>query len=130
MPGLAFGSLRRVPAYHARFHWPSPRPDGVEWWMANFEELPGCMVQGNSMAEVEARLWRILPGYLRQLRRRRLRVPEPVIAPPASVEGISVVVAPGAAQAHQIDPGATLPMGAPGEPRTVAARADTVLIGS
>jgi predicted RNase H-like HicB family nuclease len=93
MPGL-LASLRRLPAYHVRLHSPPPRPDGVEWWMASFEELPGCMVQGNSMGEVEARLWRILPGYLRQLRRRRLTVPEPVTAPAATIEGISVVMAP------------------------------------
>jgi predicted RNase H-like HicB family nuclease len=129
MPGL-FASLRPVPAYHVRFHWPEPRPDGVEWWMANFEELPGCMVQGNSMGEAEARLWRILPGYLRQLRRRRLAIPPVATAPVASVEGISVVMAPGGVQAGPLDAETTRPITPPGEPRTVAARADTALVGS
>jgi hypothetical protein len=54
----------------------------------------------------------------------------PVTAPPASVEGISVVVAPGAVHGRPGDPGATLPMGVPGELRTVATRADSSLIGS
>lgn len=98
--------------------------------MANFEELPGCMVQGNSMGEVEATLWRILPGYLRQLRRRGVAVPAPVRAPPPSIEGISVVLAPGAVQARGADPGVTLPITAPGELRSVAARADAALLGS
>lgn len=125
-----FGALRPLPSYHVRLHWPSPRPDGVEWWMANFEELPGCMVQGNSMGEMEAKLWRILPGYLRQLRRRRQPAPAPLRAPPASIEGISVVLAPGGVQALAADPGITLPMGAAGDLRSVAARADAVLLGS
>jgi predicted RNase H-like HicB family nuclease len=124
------GWLRPLPSYHLRLHWPSPRPDGVEWWMANFEELPGCMVQGNSMGEVEAKLWRILPGYLRQLRRRGVAVPAPLEAAPASIEGISVSLAPGGVQPPGADPGATLPMGAPVELRSVAARADVVLLGS
>lgn len=98
--------------------------------MANFEELPGCMVQGNSMGEVEAKLWRILPGYLRQLRRRGVAVPAPLETPPASIEGISVVLAPGGVQARLSDPGVTLPMGAPGDLRSAAARADVVLLGS
>jgi predicted RNase H-like HicB family nuclease len=125
-----FQSLRPLPAYHIRIHWPQTRPDGVEWWMANFEELPGCMVQGNAMGEVEAKLWRILPGYLRQLRRRGLAVPAPCTAPAATIEGISVVMAPSGVQARPTDPGTTLPMGAAGELRTVAARADSVLVGS
>jgi predicted RNase H-like HicB family nuclease len=127
MPSF-FESLRPLPAYHVRFHWPEPRPDGVEWWMANFDELPGCMVQGNSVSEVEARLWRVLAGYLRQLNRRGVPVPPPVIAAVASVEGISVVMAPSGVQAAPADAATTLPMG--GESRTTAARADTALIGS
>jgi predicted RNase H-like HicB family nuclease len=124
------GWLRPLPSYHLRLHWPSPRPDGVEWWMANFEELPGCMVQGNSMSEVEAKLWRILPGYLRQLRRRGVAVPAPLEAPPASIEGISVALAPGGVQARLSDPGVTMPITAPGGLRSVAARADVALLGS
>jgi predicted RNase H-like HicB family nuclease len=124
------GALRPLPSYHIRFHWPPVRPDGVEWWMANFEELPGCMVQGNSMGEVEAKLWRILPGYLRQLRRRRVPAPAPLTAPAASIEGISVVLAPGGVQALPADPGVTLPLPAGGDLRSVAARADVVLLGS
>lgn len=98
--------------------------------MANFEELPGCMVQGNSMGEVEAKLWRILPGYLRQLRRRGVAVPAPIAAPPASIEGISVVLAPGGVQARAADSEVTLPLGPAGELRSAAARADVVLLGS
>lgn len=123
-------SLRPPPSYHVRLHWPPPRPDGVEWWLANFEELPGCMAQGTSMGEAEAKLWRILPGYVRQLRRRGVPLPAPVTAPAASIEGISVVLAPGGVQAQPAESGATLPMGAVGELRSVAARADVVLVGS
>jgi predicted RNase H-like HicB family nuclease len=129
MPSF-FESLRPLPAYHVRLHWPEARPDGVEWWMANFDELPGCMVQGNNVGEVEARLWRVLAGYLRQLNRRGVPVPSPLIAPAATVEGISVVMAPSGVQGGPADPAATLPIGGSSERRTSAARADTALIGS
>jgi predicted RNase H-like HicB family nuclease len=129
MPGF-FESLRPLPAFHVRLHWPETRPDGVEWWMANFDELPGCMVQGNSAGEAEARLWRVLPGYLRQLNRRGIPVPAPAIAPAASVEGISVVMAPSGVQAGQAEPGITTPIGGTGGLRTVAARADGALVGT
>jgi predicted RNase H-like HicB family nuclease len=123
-------SLRPLPAYHVRLHWPEARPDGVEWWMATFDELPGCMVQGNSAGEAEARLWRVLPGYLRQLNRRGVPVPAPAVAPAASVEGISVVMAPSGVQAGQSDPGITSPLGGSGGLPTVAARADAALVGT
>jgi hypothetical protein len=82
------------------------------------------------MSEVEAKLWRILPGYLRQLRRRGVAVPAPLEAPPASIEGISVALAPGGVQARLSDPGVTMPITAPGGLRSVAARADVALLGS
>ncbi len=79
---------RRLPSYHVRWYSPQAGANGVDWWMGSFEELPGCIVQGTSMDETEAKLWRILPGYLRQLRRRGIQVPEPLTAPTPSVEGV------------------------------------------
>jgi len=120
----------RTPTYHVRMFWPDTRPDGNAWWLAAFEELPGCMVQGRSMSEAEARLWRILPGYLREMRRNKQSIPKPLETPAPSIEGISVVMVPGGAQARHSDPGVTVPMTPVSELRSAAARADALLLGS
>lgn len=126
---LAF--LRPLPAYHIRLFWPKPGPDGADWWLGRFEELPGCMVQGESMSEAEARLWRILPDYLREMRRHGQAVPEPLETPSPSIEGFSVVMIPGGVQARPSDPGITAPhVGSPGEVRSASTRADASLLGS
>lgn len=125
------GMNRQLPAYHLRVRWPEARADGVEWWMGTFEELPGCMVQGNSIDEAEAKLWRILPGYLAQLRERGQPVPKPLYAPPPSIEGVTVVMAPAGIQSRPGDPSITAPTASsPEELRTAAARPDAVLLGS
>jgi len=121
---------RSLPSYHIRLYWPESRPDGSEWWLVTFEELPGCMVQGRSMSEAEARLWRILPGYLKEIRRSGQPVPEPLETPAPSIEGISVVMVPGGIQGRPTDPDMTAPMRAVGELRSAAARADASLLGS
>ena len=121
---------RSLPPYHIRLYWPESRPDGSEWWLVTFEELPGCMVQGRSMSEAEARLWRILPGYLKEIRRSGQPVPDPLEDPAPSIEGISVVMVPGGVQGRPTDPGMTAPMTAVGELRSAAARADASLLGS
>ena len=121
----------RLPAYHVRWYAPQARSNGVEWWMGTFEELPGCMVQGTSMDETEARLWRVLPAYLEQLRRRRIEIPRPLTAPTPSVEGITVVMAPAGVQSRPSDPGITAPADSqPGQLRSASSRADAVLLGS
>lgn len=121
----------RMPAYHIRMFWPESRPDGNDpWWLVAFEELPGCMVQGRSMSEAEARLWRILPGYLREMRRNKQPIPKPLESPAPSIEGISVVMVPGGVQSRPFDPGATAPITPVGEVRSAAARADASLLGS
>jgi predicted RNase H-like HicB family nuclease len=121
---------KSLPPYHIRLHWPESRPDGSEWWLVTFEELPGCMVQGRSMSEAEARLWRILPGYLKEIRRSGQPVPKPLETPAPSIEGISVEMVPGGVQGRPADPGMTAPMAAVGELRSAAARADASLLGS
>ncbi|HET9707730.1 MAG TPA: type II toxin-antitoxin system HicB family antitoxin [Gemmatimonadales bacterium] len=121
---------RSLPQYHIRLYWPESRPDGSAWWLVTFEELPGCMVQGQSMSEAEARLWRILPGYLKEIRRAGQPVPKPLETPAPSIEGISVVMVPGGVQGRPFDPGMTAPMAAIGELRSAAARADASLLGS
>lgn len=125
---------RSLPPYHIRLYWPASRADGRadgnEWWLVTFEELPGCMVQGRSMSEAEARLWRILPGYLKEIRRRGQPVPRPLATAAPSIEGISVVMVPGGVQSRPSDPGATAPMAAVGELRSASARADASLLGS
>lgn len=121
---------RSLPPYHIHFYWPESRPDGGEWWLVTFEELPGCMVQGRSMSEAEARLWRILPGYLKEIRRSGQPIPQPLETPAPSIEGISVVMVPGGVQGRPSDPGVTAPMSAVGELHSAAARADASLLGS
>ena len=125
-----FVSFRAIPAYHVRLYWPVTRGEGLEPWVATFEELPGCLAQGASMAEAEATLWHILPGYLKQLRRRRVPLPDPVFAADPSIEGMSVVMAPSGLGSRPSDPGATAPIAAPGEVRSASGRADIVLLGS
>lgn len=122
---------RRLPAYHVRWYSPQQRSNGVEWWMGTFEELPGCMVQGTSMDETEAKLWRVLPEYLEQLRVRGIRVPEPVDAPTPSVEGITLVMVPAGVRSRPSDPGVTAPTDSqPGQLRSASSRADAGLLGS
>ncbi len=121
---------RSLPPYHIHLYWPESRPDGSEWWLVTFEELPGCMVQGRSMSDAEARLWRILPGYLKEMRRSGQQVPEPLETPAPSIEGISVVMVPGGVLGRPSDPGATAPMATVGELRSAATRADVSLLGS
>ena len=121
---------RTLPPYHVRLYWPESRPDGNESWLVTFEELPGCMVQGRSMSDAEARLWRILPGYLKEIRRAGQQIPPPLETPVPSIEGISVVMVPGGAQGRPSDPGATAPMAGVGELHSAAARADASLLGS
>jgi len=120
----------RTPPYHVRMFWPESRPDGTEWWLVAFEELPGCMVQGKSMSDAEARLWRILPGYLSEMRRNKQPIPKPLETPAPSIEGISVVMVPGGVQSRASDPGVTAPIAPVGELRSAAARADASLLGS
>lgn len=120
----------RTPPYHVRMFWPESRPEGNDWWLVSFEELPGCMVQGKSMSEAEARLWRILPGYLREMRRNRQPIPKPLETPAPSIEGISVVMVPGGVQSRPSDPGITAPITPVGEMRSAATRADASLLGS
>ena len=120
----------RTPPYHVRMFWPESRPEGNDWWLVSFEELPGCMVQGKSMSEAEARLWRILPGYLREMRRNRQPIPKPLETPAPSIEGVSVVMVPGGVQSRPSDPGITAPITPVGELRSAAARADASLLGS
>ena len=121
--------MRRLPSYHVRVYWPAPRPDGSQWWLVTFEELPGCMVQGRSMSEAEARLWRILPGYLREMRKNGQHAPKPLETPGPSIEGISVVMAPSAVQ-RPSDSVITTPIPAVGELHSAATRADASLLGS
>lgn len=82
------------------------------------------------MSEAEARLWRILPGYLREIRRHGQPVPKPLETAAPSIEGISVVMVPGGVQSRPADPGATVPLVPLGELRSAAARADASLLGS
>ena len=121
---------RSLPPYHIRFSWPESGAEGNDWWLVSFEELPGCMVQGQSMSEAEARLWRILPGYLKEMRRNGQPVPKPLETPSPSIEGISVVMVPGGVLARPSDAGVTVPIAAVGELRSAAARADATLLGS
>jgi len=124
-------SLRPLPAYHIRLFWPRPGPDGADWWLSRFEELPGCMVQGQSMSEAEAKLWRILPGYLRELRRHGQAVPQPLETPSPSIEGLSVVMVPAGVQARPTDPGITAPnVASPRDMQSASARADASLLGT
>lgn len=121
---------KSLPAYHVRLHWPDSRPDDDGWWLVTFEELPGCMVQGRSMSEAEARLWRILPGYLKEMRRAGQPVPKPLETAAPSIEGISVVMVPGGVQSRLSDLGTTAQLASVGELRSAAARADASLLGS
>lgn len=82
------------------------------------------------MSEAEARLWRILPGYLREMRKNGQPVPDPIETPAPSIEGISVVMVPGGVQSRPSDPGITAPVAAVGELRSAASRADASLLGS
>ena len=122
-------STGRGPAYHVRVHWPTPRPDGNQWWLVTFEELPGCMVQGRSMSEAEARLWRILPGYLKEMRKNGQPAPKALETPAPSIEGISVVMAPSRVQ-RSSDSVITTPIPGIGELHSAASRADASLLGS
>jgi predicted RNase H-like HicB family nuclease len=121
---------RSLPPFHVRLYWPESRPDGTEWWLVTFEELPGCMVQGRSMSEAEARLWRILPGYLKEMRRNGQQVPKPLETEAPLIEGISVVMVPGGVVSRPSDPGITAPLAPVGELHSAASRADAALLGS
>jgi predicted RNase H-like HicB family nuclease len=121
---------RSLPRYHVRLYWPASRPDGNEWWLVTFEELPGCMVQGRSLSEAEARLWRILPGYMKEMRRNGQPVPKPLETDAPSIEGISVVMVPSGVMSRPSDPETTAPLAPVGELRSAASRADASLLGS
>lgn len=121
--------FRSLPAYHVRLFLPRQGPDGVDWWLGRFEELPGCMVQGQSMSEAEAKLWHILPGYLREMRKHGQPIPEPRRVAAPSIEGISVVMVPAGVQARPTDPGSTAPTDV-SELHSASARADAGLLGS
>jgi predicted RNase H-like HicB family nuclease len=129
--GLFHWLRRSPPEFHVRLYWSAAHSNGVEWWLAAFEELPGCMVQGNSLGEAESTLWAILPGYLRQLRAHGLPVPPTIDAPLPTIEGVSVVMSPAGIAPRPGDPGVTGPSGrAVGELGSIATRADVVLRGS
>lgn len=121
---------RSLPRFHVRLYWPQSRPDANEWWLVTFEELPGCMVQGRSLSEAEARLWRILPGYMKEMRRNGQSVPKPIETDAPSIEGISVVMVPSGVVPRPSDPETTAPFTPVGELRSVASRADASLLGS
>jgi len=121
---------RSLPRYHVRLPWPESRPDGNEWWLVTYKQLPGCMVQGRSLSEAEARLWRILPGYLKEMRRNGQPVPKPLETVAPSIEGISVVMVPGGVQSRPTDTGITAPLAPVGELHSAASRADASLLGS
>jgi predicted RNase H-like HicB family nuclease len=120
---------RSLPRYHVRLYWPQSRPDN-EWWLVTFEELPGCMVQGRSLSEAEARLWRILPGYMKEMRRNGQSVPKPLETAAPSIEGISVVMVPSGVVSRPSDPETTALLTPVGELRSAASRADASLLGS
>lgn len=121
---------RALPRYHVRLYWPQSRPDGNEWWLVTFEELPGCMVQGRSLSEAETRLWRILPGYMKEMRRNGQSLPKPLETAAPSIAGISVVMVPGGVMSRPSDPETTAPLAPVGELHSAASRADASLLGS
>lgn len=69
--------IEALPLYHVRFLPVERSPDGLDIWAACFEEIPGCIGQGNTSGEAEAMLHRILPEYLNRLRKHGQPIPSP-----------------------------------------------------
>jgi predicted RNase H-like HicB family nuclease len=68
----------RIPGYRLKTRPPETAPDGEVMHVAYFEELPGCIGQGDTPEKAEAMARSLLPRFIEHLMISGMPVPAPL----------------------------------------------------